>query len=94
MPQSHTGTTIDHSAGDQNTGNHKVPGAPDERGADRFGGSRAGAQNVEDRPDQADSVQVGPDVERLKPLDEGAGEDVTGSSHAERSAERDERGRL
>ena len=34
-----------------NTGNHKKPGAPDAHGADTFGGTRAGAENVEPRPD-------------------------------------------
>jgi hypothetical protein len=31
----------------QHTGNHKRPGSADAGGADRFGGTRAGAQNVE-----------------------------------------------
>ncbi len=31
----------------QHTGNHKQPGAADEGGADRFGGTRTGAENVE-----------------------------------------------
>jgi hypothetical protein len=33
--------------GQQDTGNHKQPGAADAGGADRFGGTRAGAENVE-----------------------------------------------
>ncbi len=47
MQQPHTEKSIEHSEGQQETGNHKKPGAPDSKGADRFGGSRAGAENVE-----------------------------------------------
>jgi hypothetical protein len=47
MKQPHTEKTVEHTDGQQNTGNHKKPGAPDAGGADRLGGSRAGAQNVE-----------------------------------------------
>lgn len=45
--QPHTEKSIAHSGGQQNTGNHKKPDAPDAGGADRFGGTRAGAENVE-----------------------------------------------
>jgi len=45
----HTETAIDHTDGQQNTGNHKKPGTPDEKGAERFGGTRAGAENVENK---------------------------------------------
>ncbi|HUD50763.1 hypothetical protein [Parvibaculum sp.] len=47
MKQPHTEETVKHTDGEQNTGNHKKPGAPDAKGADRFGGTRAGAGNVE-----------------------------------------------
>ncbi len=47
MQQPHTEESIEHTDGQQDTGNHKKPGAPDKGGADRFGGSRAGADNVE-----------------------------------------------
>jgi hypothetical protein len=47
MKQPHTEQTVKHTGGEQNTGNHKKKGAPDEKGADRFGGTRAGAKNVE-----------------------------------------------
>ncbi len=47
MEQKHTEQTIKHSDDDQNTGNHKKPGASDAGGADRFGGTRKGAENVE-----------------------------------------------
>lgn len=47
MKQPHTEETIKHSEDQQNTGNHKKPDAPDAGGADRFGGTRTGAENVE-----------------------------------------------
>ena len=47
MKQPHTEETVRHTGGEQNTGNHKKPDAPDAKGADRFGGTRAGAENVE-----------------------------------------------
>jgi hypothetical protein len=50
MKQPHTEQSVQHTEGQQNTGNHKKPGAPDEKGADRFGGTRTGAENVEAKP--------------------------------------------
>jgi hypothetical protein len=47
MKQPHTEQTVRHTDDQQNTGNHKKPDAPDAHGADRFGGTRAGAENVE-----------------------------------------------
>ncbi|WP_448192144.1 hypothetical protein [Azospirillum sp. sgz301742] len=47
MKQSHTEETVKHTDDQQNTGNHKKPDAPDAKDADRFGGTRAGAENVE-----------------------------------------------
>ena len=47
MKQPHTEQTVRHTDDQQNTGTHKKPGAPDEKGADRFGGTRAGKENVE-----------------------------------------------
>jgi hypothetical protein len=47
MKQPNTEETVRHTDDQQNTGTHKKPGAPDEKGADRFGGSRAGSENVE-----------------------------------------------
>lgn len=46
--QAHTGHGVDHTDGQQNTGNHKKPDAP-EKGVDRIGGTRAGARNIERR---------------------------------------------
>ena len=47
MEQKHTEQTIEHTDGEQDTGNHKKPGAPDAGGADKFGGTRTGAENVD-----------------------------------------------
>ena len=44
MKQPHTEQTIKHTEDQQNTGNHKTPGA---QGTDKLGGTRAGAENVE-----------------------------------------------
>ncbi len=51
MKQGHTEESILHTDDEQNTGNHKVPQAPDAKGADKVGGTRAGAENVEPSPD-------------------------------------------
>jgi len=42
----------EHTETQQNTGNHKKPDAPDKHGADRFGGTRAGAENIEKTSDK------------------------------------------
>ena len=47
MKQPHTEQTVEHNETSQNTGNHKKPAAPDAHGADRFGGARAGKENIE-----------------------------------------------
>ena len=47
MKQPHTEESIEHTDGEQDTGNHKKPDAKDPGGADRLGGTRAGAENVE-----------------------------------------------
>ena len=47
MEQPHTEQSVEHTDGQQNTGNHKKPGTPDKAGADKFGGTRTGAENVE-----------------------------------------------
>ncbi|MBV9735116.1 MAG: hypothetical protein JO209_04345 [Acidisphaera sp.] len=47
MKQPHTEQTVQHTDDQQNTGTHKKPGTPEAGGADRFGGTRAGAENVE-----------------------------------------------
>jgi hypothetical protein len=47
MKQPHTEQSVEHTEDQQNTGNHKKPDAPDKAGADRFGGTRTGKENVE-----------------------------------------------
>jgi len=43
----HSEQAVQRTAGEQNTGNHPTPGSQQAGGADRFGGTRAGAENVE-----------------------------------------------
>jgi hypothetical protein len=106
MKQPHTETSIKHTDGQQDTGNHKKPGTADAGGADRFGGTRAGAENVE-RPtpeksasDKAESVESGTDVSKVSGLDEvnasekSLDDSVDGTGHVARAPERDERGRM
>ncbi|GAC1341730.1 MAG: hypothetical protein NVSMB18_14420 [Acetobacteraceae bacterium] len=52
MQQPHTEQDIEHSNDQQDTGNHKQPGTPETGGADRFGGTRTGAENVEPVKDE------------------------------------------
>lgn len=47
MKQPHTEDNIKHTDDEQDTGNHKKPGTPEAGGADRFGGTRTGAANLE-----------------------------------------------
>lgn len=53
MQQPHTEKSIEHTEDQQNTGNHKKPGAAGAHGADKFGGTRTGAENVESTPPKA-----------------------------------------
>ena len=101
MKQSHTETNIKHTEGQQNTGNHKKPGSPSAGGADRHGGTRHGAENLEsvDRDSKAESVETATDVSKVSGLDEvnASEKQVTPTKEAgltERAPERDERGRL
>ncbi len=48
MQQPRTEQDVKHTDDQQDTGNHKKPGTPETGGADRFGGTRKGAENVED----------------------------------------------
>ncbi|MDQ2762704.1 MAG: hypothetical protein M3Y22_04210 [Pseudomonadota bacterium] len=78
MKQPHTETSIEHTDDQQNTGNHKRPGAGD---ADKLAGTRAGAENVE-APAKAHSVP------------NKLARDGHSADGAEQAPERDERGRL
>ncbi len=99
MKQPNTEQSIKHTDDEQNTGNHKEPDAKDSGGADRFGGTRAGAENVEgpvatSRDSREESVETGTDVDKVSGLDENnASTKQIGNSH-ERHPERDENGRL
>ncbi len=95
MKQPHTEQTIDHSDGQQNTGNHHRPNTPDAGGADRLGGTRAGAENVEtDRDSRAESIETGTDVDKVSGLDEVNTSTKHVENNRERHPERDEHGRL
>ena len=98
MKQPHTEQSIEHTEGQQNTGNHKVPGAKDAGGADRLGGTRAGAENVESespaRDRREESVETGTDVSRVSGLDEVDASTKDVANPRERHPERDEHGRL
>ncbi len=61
MKQAHTEESIVHTADEQNTGNHKVPGTADAKGADEVGGTRAGAENVEKTAQPVESTRSGSD---------------------------------
>ena len=52
MKQQHTEQSVAHTEDQQNTGNHKKPGSAEEHGADRFGGTRTGKENIEKRTDK------------------------------------------
>ena len=52
MKQPHTEEAVEHTDTQQNTGNHKKPGTAEAHGADKFGGTRAGAKNVEKPADR------------------------------------------
>ena len=52
MKQPHTEQTVEHTETQQNTGNHKKPGAAEDKGSDRFGGTSKGAENVEPAKDE------------------------------------------
>lgn len=53
MKQPHTEAGVEHTDDQQNTGNHKKPDSAEAKGADRVGGTRAGAENVEPTKTQA-----------------------------------------
>ena len=96
MKQAHSEETVEHTDGEQDTGNHKTPGAADAGGADRFGGTRAGSQNVETVAAQTDPTATVSDPEEQNAVENALGDKVTGKEgpDAERSPERDEFGRL
>ena len=98
MKQPHTEQTIRHTDDEQNTGNHKEPGAKDAGGSDRFGGTRKGAENVEPgqspRDIRQESVELGTDIDKVSGLDGAPGSKTPAENPRERHPERDENGRL
>ena len=91
MKQPHTEQQVEHTDGQQNTGNHLPPDVP---GPDKLGGTRAGAENVEPaKSDKADSIESGTDVDRVPSLDGTSPGSKPAPSH-ERAPERDEFGRM
>ncbi len=54
MRQKGTEQDVRHTDDQQDTGNHKKPATPETGGADRFGGTRTGAENVE-RPERSEA---------------------------------------
>ncbi len=99
MKQPHAEQSIDHTDDQQNTGNHKLPGQPDSGGADKFGGTRAGASNVEDSgagssDSREESIETGTDVDKVSDLDSAGSSTKQVDNPRERHPERDEFGRL
>jgi hypothetical protein len=87
MKQPHTEQTIDHTDGQQNTGNHHKSGAAP-------GGTRQGAENVEPMTrDKAESVEKATDVDKMPSLD-GTDPGTKTDTSRERAPERDEHGRM
>jgi hypothetical protein len=79
------------AGGQQHTGNHPAPNAPDSKGADRFGGTRAGAENVE----KPTNIEKGTDVDRVAGVEQQLDDDSRNPNGPTlRTAERDERGRI
>jgi hypothetical protein len=87
-------TQIQKDMEQQDTGNHKSPEAPDAGGADKFGGTRKGAENVEPDPAPVTNIEKATDVDRVVGLDETLDESLSGNGPAERAPERDEHGRM
>ena len=86
-------TAIQKEMEQQDTGNHKTPGAVDDKGADRFGGTRTGAENVEGAAPMTD-IEKATDVDRVTGLDENLDESLSVNGPREIAPERDERGRI
>ncbi len=95
VKQPNTEESIEHTDDQQNTGNHKVSGERDAGGADRFGGTRSGAENVEHVPVPPKDGSTKPDVtgEGGAKLDGSAPPKQPGELR-ETHPERDENGRL
>ena len=87
MKQPHTEGAIDHTEGQQDTGNHPAAGTTGKVP----GGTRAGADNVEP---PATNIERGTGVDKLAGLEEQLDDSVSVNGPTERVAERYERGRI
>ena len=87
MKQPHSEDALDHTDGEQDTGNHVAPGAPHHVP----GGQRPGAENVEQ---PVTNIETGTDVDKLADLEENLDDSVSVNGPTERVAERDEHGRM
>ncbi len=87
MKQPHTETAVDHTDGEQDTGNHRAPDAS----PPTPGGTRTGAENVEQ---PVTNIEHGPDVDKVAGLEEALDDSVSVNGPTERAPERDERGRM
>jgi hypothetical protein len=87
MKQDHTEQAVKHTDTQQNTGNHTA----DDTTGKVPGGTRAGAGNVE--PPKT-NIERGTDVDKVAGLEEGLEDQVSVNGPTERTAERDERGRI
>jgi hypothetical protein len=79
---------------EQHTGNHKAPNAPDKGGADKFGGTRTGADNVETPKGAPTNIEKGTDVDRVAGVEDGREDARNPRGPTLRTAERDEHGRM
>ncbi len=89
MKQPHTEGAVDHTDGQQDTGNHVAPGAPHHSP----GGQRPGAENVE-QTKPVTNIEKGTDVDKVAGLEDGLDESLSVNGPTERAPERDERGRM
>jgi hypothetical protein len=90
MQERHMDQDVEQRGGEQHTGNHRKPQAGG--GADKVGGTRSGASNIE--APVVTNIEKGTDVDRVASLDSGLDESVSVQGPVERAPERDERGRL
>lgn len=84
MKQPHTEKSIRHTDDQQNTGNHKQPDSKESGGADRFGGTRTGAGNVEHGQPPQDDVERGGTRQASAGIEQAGGEG--GVEHASEPA--------
>ena len=87
MKQPHSEDALDHTDGQQDTGNHPAAGTPKHTP----GGQRQGAQNVEQ---PVTNIEHGTDVDKLADLEANLDDSLSVNGPTERVAERDEHGRM